>query len=137
MELQLTWLSNPLTWLAVLAVAMICALVLFVSLKCEIAAARRLARQTAASAEQLRASMSAELAAIRETPPVVQEVVVAAPVVGEGLNLTRRAAALRMEKRGETVSTIAAALRVPQNEIELLLKLQKLAGQLENQAVQS
>ena len=136
MELQLTWLSNPLTWLAVLAVAMICALVLFVSLKCEIAGARRLARETAASADQLRASMTAELAAIRETPPVVQEVVVAAPV-GDGLNLTRRAAALRMEKRGESVSTIAAALRVPQNEIELLLKLQKLAGQLENQALQS
>jgi hypothetical protein len=135
MELQLNLLSNPLTWLAVLAVAMICALVLFVSLKCEIAGARRLARQTAASADQLRVSLEAELAAIRETPPVVQEVVVAAPVVGEGLNLTRRAAALRMEKRGESVSTIAAALRVPQNEIELLLKLQKLAGQIENQPV--
>lgn len=134
MEMQLNWFANPLTLLAVLAIMLICALVLFVSLKCEIAGARRLARETAASAEQLRASMAAELAAIRETPPVVQEVVVAAPV-GDGLNMTRRAAALRMEKRGESVSTIAAALRVPQNEIELLLKLQKLATQLENQAV--
>jgi hypothetical protein len=133
--MQLNWITSPITLVAFLAVALICALVLYVSLKCEIAGARRLARETAASADQLRASMAAELAAIRETPPVVQEVMVAAPVAGEGLNLTRRAAALRMEKRGETVSTIAAALRVPQNEIELLLKLQKLAGQIETQPV--
>jgi hypothetical protein len=33
-----------------------------------------------------------------------------------------------MQRRGESPATIAAALRVPRNEINLLLKIQKLAN---------
>ena len=44
-------------------------------------------------------------------------------VSGQELNLTRRAQAMRMQRRGESAATIAAALRVPRNEIELLLKI--------------
>jgi hypothetical protein len=39
------------------------------------------------------------------------------------LNLTKRAQALRMHRRGESVPTIAAALQSPHNEIDLLLKV--------------
>ena len=46
--------------------------------------------------------------------------------VSPGLNLTRRAQALRMHRRGESVETIAAALSAPRNEIDLLLKLQSM-----------
>jgi hypothetical protein len=41
----------------------------------------------------------------------------------EGLNLTKRAQALRMHRRGEPLAAISAALQSPRNEIELLLKL--------------
>ena len=50
---------------------------------------------------------------------------VAAPVTGS-LNLTRRAQALRMHNRGETMASISAALQAPLNEIELLLKLNRI-----------
>jgi hypothetical protein len=33
-----------------------------------------------------------------------------------------------MQRRGESPATIAAALRVPRNEIDLLLKMQKLVS---------
>jgi len=33
-----------------------------------------------------------------------------------------------MERRGESPATIAAALRLPRNEIDLLLKIKKLAN---------
>ncbi len=120
------WLASPITLCALMATVLICALVLFISLKCEIESTRQLARKSSEAADQLKSSLSAELAAVRESiPPVIETNAPAA----EGLNLNRRAAALRMDRRGETVASIAAALRVPQNEIELILKLQKLAGQ--------
>jgi|GEM_PF-1112465 len=43
-----------------------------------------------------------------------------------GMNLTRRAAALRMSRRGEQPEQIAAALKIPRREVELLLKLHRI-----------
>jgi hypothetical protein len=40
--------------------------------------------------------------------------------------MTTRAKVLRMHRRGETTSTIAAALGAQQEEVELLLKLDRL-----------
>lgn len=40
----------------------------------------------------------------------------------------RREEALRMQDRGESAATIAAALQTPRNEIDLLLKIQKLSN---------
>lgn len=42
-----------------------------------------------------------------------------------GMNFTRRAAALRMSYRGEQPEQIAAALKIPRREVELLLKLHR------------
>jgi hypothetical protein len=92
-------------------------------MRAEIRAERRRARESekAASArleqtelamERLRKSM----AEAGERPPD--------PL--PGLNLTRRAQAVRMHQRGEPVATIAAALRAPRNEIELLIRLQEM-----------
>jgi len=50
----------------------------------------------------------------------------AMPKDGFSLNLTKRAQALRMYRRGETVASIAAALQTPSTEIELLLKVDRL-----------
>lgn len=43
-----------------------------------------------------------------------------------GIELTTRAQALRMDRRGESPATIAAALSVPRNEIDLMLKVHRL-----------
>jgi hypothetical protein len=122
------WIASPVTLYAILAAALLTALVLFVSMKCEIEAARRLALEAGEAVNVARSSLAEELAIIRATGPAPAPLETPA-AAGECLNLTRRAAALRMDRRGEGVSTIAAALRVSQNEVELLLKLQKLTNQ--------
>ena len=43
-----------------------------------------------------------------------------------GLNLNRRSQVLRMSRQGERPSKIAAALSLPQKEVELLVKVQKI-----------
>jgi hypothetical protein len=45
-----------------------------------------------------------------------------------GLNLQRRAQALRLLRRGENVAHVSAVLGVPRGEVELLIRVQKLAA---------
>jgi hypothetical protein len=48
-----------------------------------------------------------------------------------GLNLSTRSQALRMHRRGNPPERIAAALQVPLQEVDLLLKVQRIiAGNL-------
>jgi hypothetical protein len=49
----------------------------------------------------------------------------AAPPRG-GLNLGKRSQALRMHRRGESADQIAAALEVPRQEVELLVKVHRI-----------
>ena len=110
------WISSPITQYAVLAATLLCCLCLFISLKKDIAV------------------LQDELGRLRDTPPAAapapppEAPPTEAKLPGPDLNLTTRAQALRMQHRGESVPTIAAALRVPRNEIELLLKVQHRLG---------
>ena len=45
---------------------------------------------------------------------------------GPGIGRSNRAEALRMHRRGESAASIAGALRLPRNEVELLLKVYRL-----------
>lgn len=49
------------------------------------------------------------------------------PRLGPAINLNSRGQALRMRRRGETPETIAGALSLPRNEVDLLLKVHQLA----------
>jgi len=49
------------------------------------------------------------------------------PVAGQPLNLNKRGQVLRMRRRGENPETIAAALSIPQNEVNLLLKVHQMS----------
>jgi len=49
------------------------------------------------------------------------------PAPVSGLNLNKRSQAIRMSRRGEAPQQIAASLRLPQREVELLLKVYSLA----------
>ncbi len=46
--------------------------------------------------------------------------------LGSGLNLNNRVHAMRMLRRGEDIAHIAAALRVPRREVELLVRVQSI-----------
>jgi len=45
------------------------------------------------------------------------------------LNLTRRVQAIRLSRRGDSPGEIAAALGIPQGEVELLLKVRQMASE--------
>jgi hypothetical protein len=69
---------------------------------------------------------------IEEVESAMADIPAAAPApmpmltVRPSINLTKRAQALRMRRRGESLESITAALAVPRNEIELLLKVHEL-----------
>lgn len=67
-------------------------------------------------------SLAAELREIRQQPPIT--VVPASPK--PGLNLTKRSQALRMHRRGDPPDRIAAALDIPLQEVDLLLKVHRI-----------
>ncbi len=50
-----------------------------------------------------------------------------APAAAQPLNLNKRGQVLRMRRRGEMPETIAAALSIPRNEVDLLLKVHQMS----------
>jgi hypothetical protein len=64
-----------------------------------------------------------------ETARTVPEMPNEYPGTIQSLNLTRRARAMHMRRRGDEPHTIAAALGVPPGEIELLFKLDRIIQQ--------
>jgi hypothetical protein len=44
----------------------------------------------------------------------------------ESVNVAKRAQAIRMHRRGEAPEAISSALRLPQSEVDLMLKVQKI-----------
>jgi hypothetical protein len=83
------------------------------------------ARDTVRVASSSVSSLSLEVEGIRETVRQIEDRPVGA-IKGQSLNLTRRAQVLRMYNRGESVSGIAAALRTPPAEVQLVLKLHRM-----------
>ncbi|MGA2268937.1 MAG: hypothetical protein ABSH44_10760 [Bryobacteraceae bacterium] len=71
--------------------------------------------------------LGAQLGDIRQQPPLAMAPALPRP----GLNLSTRSQALRMHRRGNPPERIAAALQVPLQEVDLLLKVQRIiAGNL-------
>jgi len=114
--MRLDWIAGPIGQYSFLALALIGCLVLFFSMKKEIALMRR-------SFTASRDSAAAAGATASRPDPETADV---ACLTGQPLNLTRRDQALRMQRRGESPALIAGALRLPRNEVDLLLKVQKL-----------
>jgi hypothetical protein len=116
------WITSPLAQYGALALGLLICLVLFVSLKLEISLVRRMLKEEHEAPPPVAEAAAAEAPVPTVLPPMLPP----PQLLGPDLNLTTRAQALRMQHRGESVSTIAGALRAPRNEIELLLKLQSL-----------
>ena len=66
--------------------------------------------------------LAAQLHELQQSPP---QTVIAAPV-RSGLNLAKRSHALRLHRHGNSAAEIASALEIPQQEVELLLKVHRI-----------
>ena len=126
--MSLNWILNPVTIYAVIAMALAGTLVLFVTAKLEVGRALRAARDARESVHTAVREMSVGMEQLRTEMSLPAPV--SAPATGPALNLTKRTQAMRMLRRGESVESIASALRAPRNEIELLVKVQQMVQAL-------
>lgn len=123
------WLYPAIECYGVLALAGVCLLYAFV-LHMKM---RALARSNRERCETLQDRLSRALDAIShlrwqlETAP--RESSSAALSPGQALNLNKRGQVLRMQRRGEKPETIAGALCIPRNEVDLLLKVHRMAAE--------
>lgn len=121
--------------LALVAAGLILCVILFLLLKIELQALTRRweVRQRALEASVRKLEEAAEELRLGLKEADERTGVLAPPAPPRsGLNLTTRAQALRMVRRGEPPERIAAALQVPENEIRLLVKVHKLAASAES-----
>lgn len=128
--MRLDWLLSPVTFYSLASVCLLVSLTLFVSIKIEMAKAHKQAyvSYTARESELVVVrGLESEVRNLSESVRQLEEVPPGRPI-GAGINLTKRAQALRMHRRGEPVPSIAASLETPANEIALLLKIQSLVG---------
>lgn len=110
---------------------LIAALTLFISLKYEMRVTARKER------DRLDAIALRLTAAERLEPALHYEAAAAAPATGapepvilrSGMNMNKRMQAVRLLRRGEDPSHVAAALGVTRREVELLMRVQKLSAQ--------
>ena len=116
----------PLAPYALLALACIVSLLLFVSVQREIWRLKtRLARREKtdkASTQNIHVKVTDFDARLHD---VEENTGIALPstFVKSSLNLNKRTQVIRMSRRGETASSIASSLSIPRKEVELLLKV--------------
>ena len=67
-------------------------------------------------------ALAAQIHDLQSHPPAL----VAPGLPKPGMNLNKRSQALRMHRRGETADRIAAALELPRQEVELLIKVHRV-----------
>lgn len=138
--MQPDWMTHPLALYALLAVSLVLTLYLFVSAKAEIRAGARRARQEReALARELAVARTAvdetraAVMALQDSVAALEEAsgaLVAPQPARSGLNLTARSQVLRRHRLGEAPTAIAASLGLPQSEVDLLLKVNRIV--LEN-----
>jgi DNA-binding NarL/FixJ family response regulator len=126
----------PLSYYALLVSGIALCLYLFLVVKVEVRKLEARWKRRHQGLEETVHQMQAELAEIRDRLREAEEragVLVPPAPPRSGLNLSKRTQALRMFARGESPEHIAAALSLPEGEVELLVKVQRmLAEQAQN-----
>jgi hypothetical protein len=124
--MRLEWILHPALPFAMNAIGLALCLILFLSLKHDMRVSEiRLAGKLAA----LEADWQSKMESLDERWKELSQVsslLVPPPPPRSGLNLSKRSQALERHRRGETPPEIAAALAIPQNEVELLVKVQRI-----------
>lgn len=118
--------AHPIMILAACVLTLAGSLVLFFSLKRELARLRR-------EMEEREEQWSAEAGELRRALQVLSQelelerkaAVDRAAIPREGMNLSKRSQALRMHRLGQSPENIAAALGVSRREVDLLLKVHR------------
>jgi DNA-binding NarL/FixJ family response regulator len=103
-------------------------LYLFVSLKRDLHAAEERSKKKLAALE---ADLQAKAAILDERWSELSHIsglLVAPAPLRSGMNLTKRSQALQMLRRGESQAAIAATLSLPPNEVDLLVKVQRMGA---------
>ena len=123
------WILHPLGYYGLTAVGLILCLYLFISVKKENAQLRhRLEAENKRSEDiygEFRQALGNLQHSLRDHERFEEALTPITPSPGVSINLTRRSQALRMYRRGDSPEQIGAALQMPRNEVELLLKVQK------------
>jgi len=119
-------LSHPATVFAACAVTVVGALLLFFSLKRELAAfeARRNA-ESEARAEELSRLERRIVQLEQELEEERKNALARAAPPGQSMNLSKRSQALRMHRLGEPPDRIAQMLGLSRGEVDLLLKVHR------------
>jgi hypothetical protein len=124
--MRLDGILHPVISYALMAAGMGLCLFLFASLKRDMRAAEvRCQKKLAALEMNWRGKMEALDERWTELSQI-SSLLVPPPPTRSGLNLNKRSQALQMSRRGEKPQDIAAALSIPQNEVELIMKVQKI-----------
>jgi hypothetical protein len=124
--MRLDWILQPALTYAVLAIGLALCLFLFVSMKRDLFASEARGQK---KLKALEADWQAKMETVDERWKELSQIstlLVAPAPPRSGLNLNKRSQALQMNRRGETAPDIAVALAIPQNEVELLVKVQKI-----------
>ena len=131
--MQLEWISYPITQYSLTGVGLISSLCLWASAKVEIRSVRNGMKKSIAALDSGVQNLSSGVQNLSSGLEEVRITKTAAPepipmVIPQGLNLTKRTQILRMQRRGESLNSIAAALQLPLGEVTLILKLDRLQG---------
>jgi hypothetical protein len=124
--MRLEWILHPVMSYAEIAIGLALCVYLFVSVKRDLRAGEaRLSKKLAA----LETDWQAKIESLDERwneLSQISSVLVPPQPPRSGLNLNKRSQALERHRRGETPPEIAAALSIPRNEVELLVKVQRI-----------
>jgi DNA-binding NarL/FixJ family response regulator len=113
---------------AALAMGMSLCLYLFFSLKRDLRAVDDRAAKRHAAFETEWQARSSELDERWSELSHVSKFLVEPTAATSGLNLTKRSQALQLFRRGASAEEIARTLSLPRNEVELLVKIQRMTA---------
>ena len=123
------WIMNPLTTYAITGTGLVALIFLWFGARVDASKCRHemtaMKECTDSALHELASKVNEIVARPAPEPPVEY------PAITQSLNLTRRARALHMRRRGDEPHTIAAALGISYGEVELLLKLDQMVQQRE------
>jgi len=121
--MNLQWILSPGAQFGILLAGLFGPLALFLYLKLELSAERRKAQQSKEALSSQLSDMASAMAGLRKSVTEIEE---RPEIEAPGITKGKRAAAIRMQMRGESLEAIAAGLRVPRSGVELLLRIQEM-----------
>ena len=126
--MSLQELVPPLLGFTLLAIGLALCTFLFITLKQDILRMHRFNKQQRELLEKTIRELGGQIDTVKQVLKKVEEKAGALPQLSPprpGMNANRRSQVLRMYRRGERPEQIAAALSLPQNEVDLLLKVHR------------